>query len=570
MRRCLGRGARGLHPRPAVPPSPRLHSLHLLDVRLVRVRDLLERLLHRLAGALGDEGLCPLAERGQEVELVLLVGHLDPAGPLLEHLGDLFCRERARVVDVVVLSELVPQAKHGEDRHLGDRELREHRRVVLCPCLVLRLVVIREVTVIHRRVVVVCHVVILTKEVVVSVDDGSAVDARDVLAILGELDEAVERHIDEGEEEGHAAQGLDEDEEIEGKARLQGAPAVHKASDDEGGHDQPESDHAVAQHVVIVSHYFVGFSHLLEDLQAAVAGHVHKNPVAVEHQVADGVPLHVPHVERVPLSCVETVVQEDVRCREVERHVAIKQADPVFPQVPDGVRNVRLVQAPSPVVPLLMGVGVGRPLSPSSEPHPREVVPHDQPQGKRAVRELPVESQPHAAKSRNKGEQPLKEKVRVDLLTVDVLECECSQQFVAVDDVEDRGHEVLQAELPHLALHADGEHPEDHEVGREQGAKGPAHANDYSPLQLAELRRRIMFGLARHRILSRNRGDTPRDAHPPVSSGPPGPEGTAPGGDARSRAALSESGSGRHASPICFPGLWASLYRGDLLGPGLG
>ena len=61
----------------------------------------------------------------------------------------------------------------------------------------------------------VCHVVVLSEEVVFTVDDGGRVHARNGLPAGVELDEAVKADVDQGEEEGHAQQRLDVEPEQE-------------------------------------------------------------------------------------------------------------------------------------------------------------------------------------------------------------------------------------------------------------------------------------------------------------------------------------------------------------------
>mmetsp|Transcript_10725 Transcript_10725/g.25327 ORF Transcript_10725/g.25327 Transcript_10725/m.25327 type:complete len:456 (-) Transcript_10725:757-2124(-) len=280
----------------------------------VGVRNVLERLIHAHALTLVDEELGLVPEVREVLELVVLVAHLLPLRPLLEQLCHVSVGHFAGEVDEVLLGDHVPPVEHHEERELRDRNLLEHRPHVLLPQLLLCVLVRCEVPVRHRRVVVVRHVVVLPEIVIGALHDARAVHAGNVLLVLVELDESVQRKVDEREEEGHGEERLEVEEHHEPRCRPARAPSSEEASRCNGRHDEPVPQHAPKELVEVSGHRLVSRSHPLEDLQTLIPRHVAESgPVQVQHEVRERSSVKVPLVERVALPSVQTVVQVNVR-----------------------------------------------------------------------------------------------------------------------------------------------------------------------------------------------------------------------------------------------------------------
>ena len=241
------------------------------------------------------------------------------------------------VVVHVMVRQLVPQPQYDEDGQLHDRDPTEHRGAVLFELRPLGLLQGREVAVVDLRVVVVCHVVVLSEEVVFTVDDGGRVNERNRLSAGIELDEAVEADVNKGEEEGHAHQWLDVEPEQEGEATGDGK--------DTCGHTPIDTDPVLKplRHDVLIVRVEVD--------DRRVPSHVQKHPVYIHHVVRQRGAVEVPQVEGVSNGPIQSMVNEIMRRGEVVWHVAKHHPDPVLHEVADRVSNPLLVHPT--IMPLL-------------------------------------------------------------------------------------------------------------------------------------------------------------------------------------------------------------------------
>lgn len=161
---------------------------------------------HAFCDAIEQE-LAGLGRGVGHVLLVLLVSGLPPAGPHLEHGYDLLLTHSARVVHVV-FRQLVPDPQEEENGQFDNGETLEDRGLELLKLFDFGLLVSGQISEVDVCVVVVRHVVVFTKVVVVASDDGCCVDTRNALAILVELDEAVEANVQKCQKVSHAKQRL--------------------------------------------------------------------------------------------------------------------------------------------------------------------------------------------------------------------------------------------------------------------------------------------------------------------------------------------------------------------------
>mmetsp|Transcript_12533 Transcript_12533/g.30643 ORF Transcript_12533/g.30643 Transcript_12533/m.30643 type:complete len:293 (-) Transcript_12533:238-1116(-) len=290
---------------------------------------------------------------------------------------------------------------------------------MLDPLCLLSLLVGLKVTVRHRSVVVVCHVVILPITVVPAVNNCVAVDAGNVPSSRVKLNESVERHVDQRQEEGHAAEWLEEDKEVEGEGRYDGASVADEKGQDGGWQQHPKDKHAPPQQIVIVLCRLVCWRHFGKHHEAAVSCHVNKDAVSVQHKVAKRRPVNVPHVKGISLAGVEPVVEEDVRGGEVVGDIAVQETHPVLPDVADAVTDPWVVRFAALAVPFLMRVRIRCPHAPPAKANPSTVVEQDEPQRKGPVGQLPVEEEGNHAERGCSDKDCLNKVVCVNLLAVD-------------------------------------------------------------------------------------------------------------------------------------------------------
>mmetsp|Transcript_3441 Transcript_3441/g.11451 ORF Transcript_3441/g.11451 Transcript_3441/m.11451 type:complete len:305 (-) Transcript_3441:194-1108(-) len=296
----------------------------------------------------------------------------------------------------------------------------------------LGLVVRWEVPVVYRGAVVVRVVVVLAPRVVVPLDDARGVDRRDAVPVLVELHEAVEAKVEEGEEGGHADQGLEEDEKH--KARALG----HQQ--ERCGHVHPVVDAPGAE--LVVHALALGGGKVA---QGRVAAHVQHDAVHVEHEVRQGGPVQVPLVEGVAHAPVQLVVDVHVRRLEVVWHVAVKHAELVLKPVAHKPAEPALVE--HHVVALLVRHGVRRAHGPAPEAHPLAVVGEDHPPGQVPVRELLAEEHRERDEHGGGGQDGHDEEVVELLLGVHVLGREGAQGRHGVEPLEQRAAHLDQTVL---------------------------------------------------------------------------------------------------------------------------
>eukprot|EP00968_Pinguiococcus_pyrenoidosus_P025019 scaffold5340_cov257-Pinguiococcus_pyrenoidosus.AAC.7 len=310
-----------------------------------------------------------------------------PLGARLQHRldlvpGHLFVREV-----YVHVGEAVPFLEQDEEAELHDAELPEHAGLVLPPLVDLRLLMRGQVGIEDAGGVVVGHVVIFPVVVILALDDARTIDTGDVLPVLVKLDEGVEAEVDEGEEVGHAEQGLQVDPEDERQA-----PSRRE--------DAQRVDHPVHEHAVLELLRHLVLAGVLEVPQRAEARHVQQNPVLEEHEIAPRRPVQVPLVEGVPLATVQLVVDVHVRRGEVAGDGAEENPEAILEEVANGVPHRLLVH--HRVVPLLVRQSVRSSHGASAQADPDEVVRVDHPPRQPSIAHLPCSNRRIQRRTRTK------------------------------------------------------------------------------------------------------------------------------------------------------------------------
>lgn len=148
--------------------------------------------------------------------------------------------------------------------------------------------------IVHPRMVVVGHVIILSKVIVIALNDCGGVHAIDVIALRIELDEAMEAVIDKSEEISHAQKGLKVDPENKG----------WRTSEYQQRHSSaPISNHSSTKGVVLASQ-IVGF----EEVHRGNTRCVQEDSVYVKHELRDACSVQIPLVEGIPNASIKAVV----------------------------------------------------------------------------------------------------------------------------------------------------------------------------------------------------------------------------------------------------------------------